>query len=81
VQRLFGQQRQHQRRVEPRLVPDRVDDRRLRLGGVLDPGIADPVGELEGHIEEGLPETDAEPEGLDRGERQPDGKQAEQGGS
>ena len=81
VQRLLRQQRQHQRGVESRLVPDRIDDRRIGLAGRPDRRIADAVDELERHVEECLPEPDAEPERLDHGKRQPYGEQAEQDGS
>ena len=46
MQGLLGQQRQHQRRVELRLVRDCVDDRRFGVPGHADPRVVHPPGKL-----------------------------------
>jgi len=78
VQRLLRQQRQHQRRIELRLVPDGIDNRRVDLGGRSDLHVVDPVDELQRDIEKRLPDADAKPVCQCGRNGQPDGEQAKQ---
>ena len=63
MQRLFGQQRQHQRRIDARLVPDRIDDGRRHGAGVADRPVVDAVDELERNVEQRLAKADPQPVG------------------
>ena len=69
VQRVLGQQRQHHRRIDLRLVGDHVDDRRIGLRSDADAAIVDLPGELEGRVEQPLPVGDSQAIRLDPGDR------------
>ena len=71
VQRVVRQQRQHQRRFQPGLVRDDVDDRGPRLPGDPDAVVDDSVSQLERHIEQRLGEAQAEAEFLHHADQQP----------
>ena len=71
VQRVIRKQRQHQCRLDPRLVGDDIDHRRTRIAGNADAIVGNAVSKLERHVKQRLGKAQVEPERLDHADQHP----------